>query len=48
ALFLLSLTVLLTALLAAGMLTRERRHIGFEGLAILGCYAAGIVALLSM
>ncbi len=48
ALFLLSLTVLLTALLATGMLTRERRHIGFEGLAILGCYFAGIAALVSM
>ena len=48
AVFLLSLTVLLTALLAAGMLTRERRHIGFEGLAILGCYFAGVVALVSM
>ena len=44
-LFLLALTVLLTALLAAGMLSRERRHVGFEGVAILACYAAGIAGL---
>lgn len=46
ALFLLSLTVILTALLAAGMLSRERRHIGFEGIAILGFYALGIAGLI--
>lgn len=46
AVFLMALTVALTALLAAGMLARERRHIGFEGVAILGCYGLGVVSLL--
>ena len=45
ALFLLSLTVILTALLAAGMLSRQRRHIGFEGIAIMTFYAIGLTAL---
>lgn len=45
ALFILSLTVILTSLLAAGMLARERRHVGFEGIAILVFYVAGIGAL---
>lgn len=48
ALFLLSLTVLLTALLAAGMLSREKRHVGFEGVAILICYGAGIAGLVAL
>lgn len=42
---LLALTVLLVSLLAAGLVTRERRFIGFEGIAILVAYAAGVVAL---
>ncbi len=45
AIFILSLTVILTSLLAAGMLARERRHVGFEGIAILVFYVAGITAL---
>lgn len=45
-LFLMSLTVILTALLAAGMLSRERRHIGFEGIAILVFYVLGVGALI--
>lgn len=45
ALFFMALTVLLTAMLAAGMLTRERRHIGFEGVAILAFYAVGATTL---
>lgn len=45
AVFLLALTVLLTALLAAGMLTRERRGIGFEGVAILAAYGLGVTSL---
>ncbi len=44
-LFLLALTVLLTALLAAGLVYREKRGIGFEGLAILGVYAVGMTVL---
>ncbi|MEZ5239958.1 MAG: hypothetical protein R2716_13750 [Microthrixaceae bacterium] len=45
--FLLSLSVVLTAMLAAGMVSRERRFIGFEGVAILVTYAVGVVALFS-
>lgn len=45
ALFFMALTVLLTAMLAAGMLTRERRHIGFEGIAILAFYSVGAATL---
>ena len=44
-LFLLALTTLLTAFLAAGLVYRERRGIGFEGSAILGSYAVGFAAL---
>jgi len=44
-LFLLSLTLLLTAFLAAGLLSRERSGIGFEGVAILGTYLGGMWAL---
>lgn len=43
--FLCALTVLLTAILAAGLLYREEAGIGFEGTAILVCYAAGFLAL---
>lgn len=38
-------TILLTAVLAAGLLRRERRGIGFEGVGILAIYAAGIMIL---
>jgi cation:H+ antiporter len=48
ALFLLALTVLLTAQLAGGMLQRERRHIGFEGVSILGFYGLGVVSLVAL
>jgi cation:H+ antiporter len=44
-LFVLALTLLLTALLAAGLLYRQRRGIGFEGLAILVVYAVGFILL---
>lgn len=43
--FFMALTVLLTSLLAAGMLSRERRHIGFEGVAILVFYTLGVTTL---
>lgn len=43
AVFLVAVTVVLTATLAAGMLGRERRHIGFEGAGILVFYALGVV-----
>lgn len=48
AVFLLGLTVVLTAILAGGMLSREKRHIGFEGVAILGCYGLGVVSLFAL
>lgn len=43
--FLLALTLLLTAILAAGLIYRDKRGIGFEGVAILAVYAAGFAAL---
>jgi len=43
--FLLALTLLLTAVFAAGLLLRERRGIGFEGAAILVFYVAGVAVL---
>ena len=48
AIFLTALTVLLTATLAAGMLGRERRHIGFEGVGILLFYGLGVVSLVAL
>lgn len=45
AVFFMALTVLLTSMLAAGMLSREKRHIGFEGIAILVFYALGVLTL---
>lgn len=48
ALFLLAITVVLTALLAAGMIEREERHIGFEGVAILGFYGLAVTSLVIM
>lgn len=47
-LFVMALTVVLTAMLIAGLLTRERRHIGFEGVSILATYAVGVVALVAI
>jgi len=44
-LYVLSLTLLLTALLAAGLVYRERKGIGFEGIAILAVYFAGFGSL---
>jgi len=43
--FILALTALLTSVLAAGLIYREKQGIGFEGLAILGIYAAGFMVL---
>lgn len=48
AIFMTALTVLLTATLAAGMLGRERRHIGFEGIGILVFYGLGVVSLVAL
>ncbi len=48
AVFITSLTVLLTATLAAGMLGRERRHIGFEGVGILVFYGLGVISLVAL
>jgi cation:H+ antiporter len=47
-LFLLALTLLLTAIFAAGLLHRERRGIGFEGAALLVVYALGFVLISTM
>lgn len=44
-LFVVSWTIGLVALATAGLLIRERRGVGFEGVAILGLYAAGAVVL---
>jgi cation:H+ antiporter len=46
--FLLALTVLLTTVLAAGLVYRERRGIGFEGLALVALYLAGAAVLYGM
>ena len=43
--FLLALTLLLTSILAAGLLYRQKSGIGFEGATILVVYAAGFVTL---
>ncbi len=45
ALFVLALTVVMTAMLAGGLLYRDERYIGFEGVAILVTYACGIAGL---
>lgn len=44
---LLALTLLLTAILAAGLIHRQARGIGFEGLAILALYVGGFALLLA-
>lgn len=43
--FVLAWTMALTAVLGAGLVRRARRGIGFEGLTILGLYAAGAVTV---
>lgn len=43
--FVLALTVLLTSVLAAGLIYRERTGVGFEGLAILAIYATGFTVI---
>jgi cation:H+ antiporter len=48
AIFLMAVTVVLTATLAAGMIGRERRHIGFEGVAILGFYVLGLASIVAL
>jgi len=44
-LFLLGLTLVLTALLAAGLVYRQKRGIGFEGFFMFGCYAVGMATV---
>jgi len=44
-LYVLSLRLLLTALLAASLVYRERKGIGFEGVAILVVYCAGFTTV---
>lgn len=46
--FLVALTILMTAMLAAGLVYRERRGIGFEGIALLVLYAAGVVVIVTL
>ena len=43
--FLLSLTLLLTSVLVAGLVHREEKGIGFEGIAMLVLYAGGFIIL---
>lgn len=42
---LIGLGVVLNLLLAAGLIRRQERGIGFEGIAVLGCYLIGVVSL---
>jgi cation:H+ antiporter len=44
-LFILALTLMLTAILAAGLIHRQEKGIGFEGLAILSLYLGGFAIL---
>ena len=46
--FLLALTVLMTAVLAAGLVYREQRGIGFEGVALLVLYGCGAAVMLTV
>jgi len=46
--FLLALTLLMTVLLAAGLVYRERRGIGFEGVSLLVLYALGVLVLVTL
>ncbi len=43
--FILALTVLLTSVLAAGLIYREKAGVGFEGLAMLAIYATGFTVI---
>ena len=43
--FTLGWTILLTAILGAGLISREQRGIGYEGVAILAVYLAGVVGV---
>lgn len=44
-LFVIGWTMLMTGILGAGLIRRQRAWIGFEGVAILGCYVGGVVIL---
>lgn len=44
-LFLISLTLIMTAVLLLGLLVREKRGVGFESILILGIYLGGMFAL---
>jgi cation:H+ antiporter len=46
--FLLGLTVLMTATLAAGLVYREKKGIGFEGISLLFLYAAGVAIIVTL
>jgi cation:H+ antiporter len=49
-LFIISLTILLTAILLLGLIRRERRgvaNIGFESMAVVVCYGIGLLTLVS-
>lgn len=47
-LFVIGWTILLTGILGAGLIRRQRAWIGFEGFAILGGYVVGLVILAQM
>ncbi len=47
-LLVLAVTVVMTAMLTGGLLYRDERYIGFEGIAILGTYAVGIAGLVAL
>lgn len=46
--FMMALTSVLTAMLIGGLLYRDRRYIGFEGVAILATYAIGVAGLTAL
>ncbi len=46
--FLLALTMLMTAVLAAGLVARDKAGIGFEGVLLLGLYSIGVAVLISL
>lgn len=47
-LVLVGITLLMTTILAGGLVRRERTGVGFEGVAIVGIYVAGIVVVTTM
>lgn len=47
-LLVLAVTVVMTAMLTGGLLYRDQRYIGFEGIAILGTYGIGIAGLVAL